>query len=807
MPNKIYPVDIGTSLNIESPNVGRSIGSGYKTPNLNLNPLISLQAKIAEKEYDARMKAIVNRDAAVEDIMNPFKGANDNSQYFGINGPLTKYHNTIANGVREKVSKVAEDFISSGKTDMLSVSKFKQLADQLRNDPNINRVVRESEFLKQFGESTKNKELHPIAKAALDGILNSEDGNNLDDKFKTLQNWAGYEIINTDADKDFQSISKLTMDEAKQNPDLGMIQVTETVIPSAALAHVKRKYEQNYRNDYALGSAATGDNALVPEGMSLEDYIQRRAEIDSKPYIDTVKKTLLSDPILNNKHDKEMEEIRRVNSLAFQKQKAADDAEAARIRDAANKALSDAKTKRTENMTADQIAMSKAKTARIKGEDDTLDEEDIKEGLARTPKGAGESDKAHEGRVKDEITKVYIPTSSEKLKEYTDELNNKINSGKVNNEGKIVNDKGEPIEDVTFNIKGINPKEQHSLIKEYTDEEDLLTDSSMLGLLDRQTIFNGITGVEYRGGKKVYTGEIITKNQNYYDQLPDYYKVNAKLELNDEEMKALEDKGVEFQDGVKYYKIPIEIYPETKGSSYTGERSMLGKIIAFESSNDGNPTNVPNAEGASSAFGHYQYIRNTFLNEFDSVRDKIKDMLPEGALEAIDQLPRNIKDSPESRKAYHNFMKNFPEVQEIVFKEAHEPALIKAVGELRKEGVGKDLTDGELAYIIHHQGTNDKVKEFLADATKGIDRKGADGRLKKIKEFIKEHKEYGLDISTLSGTGDDGIAFSAKEAGKMQPPSKEVEKLDKQATTEKPSAKPMTNPSKPKFKFVKPPQQ
>lgn len=726
MPNKIYPVDIGSSLQVETPSLGRMGamgGSGGR--GLNTNPLISLQAKLMEKEYDAKMKLILDRDATINDILNPTKGANDVASFYKIKAPINPYQEKILRGGLQEIHGIAQDYAKLGVKDLntYATNDFRSKVDRIINREDIRGALREAGELEAFGKANANKQFHPVLKSAVVDIAHSEDGNTAE-AWKKIQNSNQYELIPEENDKDVDNIAKFVTEKVVPREDLGLIDIESKYVPAAIKDYYKQKYRRNMVNDYEAGWAYTGDGKPIDKSLTVDQYIDQRSSEYATKYAGVVNHSLQANPEYSHRKKVEEENLRYVH----------------------NKALSDEKSARTKGMTDAQLDMAKERSERIKSKNSDLKDKDkdIEIATKKVIKKEGETDADYEDRVVKEIRKVEIPISTQEASDIYNQIDKDLKSASQKTDGGF---------DKDYKIQVVGSGDSFWLKADETLPEDIYDVANPItgGRQDRRHILQDITGEVMKGGKKYATGTLITSDKNRFDQIPDYYKsvsTGKSNVLTEEEKKKLEDQGYELEANVDYYKVPVEIELDNKDSTYTGERTLLAKTIADLESQD---SNIPNGDG-SNAYGHYQFMPGTFKELVKRNWDKLTD----------DE--KRVIGTISDQKSYAAAMDQLSGLQHKLVREDWDNELKQRVAEIRKSGEGKDLTDLELAYIAHHQGSSDAAIKYLkSPQSKSIeDKEGLVNRLAKVKEKIAKNPLLKESLDKLTELNETGVAFGFK---------------------------------------------
>lgn len=778
MPNKIYPVDIGSQLQVETPNLGRASGGlGGRLPSLNLNPLVALQAKLAEKEYDARMKRILDRDASVSDILNSKKGANDINSFYGTEAQFNPYQEGILRKNMEAIQDVALNY---SKQDVKSLSgysdnEFRVKVDKLRNDPSVMGVLREAIELDAFTKANKGNAYHPVLKAKIDEIAHNEDGNTKG-AWDYLHNADRYKLTEVDESKDIDALSKFAVDTISKTPVEGMIQTSKTMIPASTRSFIKQKYGKNFINDYEMGSSYTGDARAIPEGMTVDQYVDYRTEQMAKKYDAAVDKTLQSDPVFTHARATAEQEQRHQNALEQERVKNENAKDREKQRQENQLKIQEDKSERSKGFIEGLKNLGEDKAKRIKEKNPDLDDKAIVEASDKINK-TGKSSADVEKEVAEKAREVRANVSSEVMAAKTENINTTIKDAKKNEVD------GTFDKDVIFRIAG-NDGDHSLAVESETPKKGF--GKGPVGDSGASTIFEKATHQVIRGGKRYTQGYILTTNKKYYDDLPDYYKTSDYRKqtgvgkVSPEEMKKATNQP--FQSGIgapDYYRVPIEIEDGKLSSSYNGQRSLLAKKIAQLESKD---SNIPNASKESNASGNYQFIPSTFK----AVAKRNWDKLTQDEKDLVNQIPDDPK---QDGKTYHSIMSQLEGLQHKLFREDWENYLSTEVDKIKKAGIGKDLPELALAYLVHHQGSSQAAIDYLKypQASTIKDKDGLEGRLKEIKDMVEKDPDLGLGIGMLTGVNEDKVAWGAVPAVSPQAPSKiNTDETQKQAQKEKP---------------------
>lgn len=627
MPNKIYPVDIGSQLQVETPNLGRASGGlGGRLPSLNLNPLVALQAKLAEKEYDARMKRILDRDASVSDILNSKKGANDINSFYGTEAQFNPYQEGILRKNMEAIQDVALNY---SKQDVKSLSgysdnEFRVKVDKLRNDPSVMGVLREAIELDAFTKANKGNAYHPVLKAKIDEIAHNEDGNTKG-AWDYLHNADRYKLTEVDESKDIDALSKFAVDTISKTPVEGMIQTSKTMIPASTRSFIKQKYGKNFINDYEMGSSYTGDARAIPEGMTVDQYVDYRTEQMAKKYDAAVDKTLQSDPVWQHGAKWVEENQRHINALTQEQDRFNKDT----FRDAARRKHEEEmdanKTARTEGFVEGLKKLGEDKLKALKEKNPDLDDKTLVAASEKVSK-KDKTDADIKRAVEEKAREVRANVSSEVMDAKTENINTTIKDAKKNEVD------GTFDKDVIFRIAGNDG--DHSLAK----ESSLQTNNRKYPLPSdnyKITIFEKATDQVIRGGKRYTQGYILTTNKKYYDDLPDYYKTSDYKtqtgvgKVTPEKMKELTKEPLADAD---YYRVPIEIAePKTKTSLGFNIPDSLSTFTTSTSTSlagkNNNPGNI-RPKGDTNSFVKFNSLEEGFNAMVEDLSKKISDDTP-----------------------------------------------------------------------------------------------------------------------------------------------------------------------------------
>lgn len=627
MPNKIYPVDIGSQLQVETPNLGRASGGlGGRLPSLNLNPLIALQAKLAEKEYDARMKRILDRDASVADILNSKKGANDINSFYGTEAQFNPYQEGILRKNMEAIQDVALNY---SKQDVKSLSgysdnEFRVKVDKLRNDPSVMGVLREAIELDAFTKANKGNAYHPVLKAKIDEIAHNEDGNTKG-AWDYLHNADRYKLTEVDESKDIDALSKFAVDTISKTPVEGMIQTSKTMIPASTRSFIKQKYGKNFINDYEMGSSYTGDARAIPEGMTVDQYVDYRTEQMAKKYDAAVDKTLQSDPVWQHGAKWVEENQRHINDLKEEQDRFNKDTTRDAARRKHDEEMSKAKTARTEGFVEGLKKLGEDKLKKIKEKNPDLEDNDIIAASEKINK-KGKTEEDIKKLVEEKVRETRVNVSSEVMTAKTENINSVVKNAKKNEVD------GTFDQDVTFRIAGNDG--DHSLAK----ESSLQTTNRKYPLPSdnyKITIFEKATDQVIRGGKRYTEGFILTTNKEYYDSLPDYYKTaeykkqTGVGKVSPEELKKVTKEPLA---DAEYYRVPIEIAePKTKTSLGFNIPDSLSTFTTSTSTSlagkNNNPGNI-RPKGDTNSFVKFNSLEEGFNAMVEDLSKKISDDTP-----------------------------------------------------------------------------------------------------------------------------------------------------------------------------------
>lgn len=630
MPNKIYPVDIGSQLQVETPNLGRASGGlGGRLPSLNLNPLVALQAKLAEKEYDARMKRILDRDASVADILNSKKGANDINSFYGTEAQFNPYQEGILRKNMEAIQDVALNY---SKQDVKSLSgysdnEFRVKVDKLRNDPSVMGVLREAIELDAFTKANKGNAYHPVLKAKIDEIAHNEDGNTKG-AWDYLHNADRYKLTEVDESKDIDALSKFAVDTISKTPVEGMIQTSKTMIPASTRSFIKQKYGKNFINDYEMGSSYTGDARAIPEGMTVDQYVDYRTEQMAKKYDAAVDKTLQSDPVFTHARATAEQEQRHQNALEQERVKNENAKDREKQRQENQLKIQEAKSERSKGFIEGLKNLGEDKAKRIKEKNPDLDDKAIVEASDKINK-TGKSSADVEKEVAEKAREIRTNVSSEVMKTKTDQINTSIKNAKKKEDGGFEGD-------VIFRVAG-NDGDHSLAVESETPKKGF--GKGPVGDSGASTIFEKATDQVIRGGKRYTQGYILTTNKKYYDDLPDYYKRSDYRKqtgvgkVSPEEMKKATNQP--FQSGIgapDYYRVPIEIAePKTKTSLGFNIPDSLSTFTTSTSTSlagkNNNPGNI-RPKGDTNSFVKFNSLEEGFNAMVEDLSKKISDDTP-----------------------------------------------------------------------------------------------------------------------------------------------------------------------------------